>query len=309
MRQWAGPSPAHWIAAKSNQAIMSARVGARAVMQNLIGHLLLPTGISWEQSSDLWDYEEGLRISFPLDGEIDSRQAVRIVTNALQRDSVLWLRPGRDKWLVDVPQLRTWLDESGKGQKSDFLASCNWLQDSVAIKVDVERTSRDAFGKPDPYTYVRLEIRRGDYVLNSKSKIFLSHKGADKPIVRRFSTCLQALGFSPWLDEDDMPAGTELHRGIREGFKNSCAAVFFITPAFKDESYLKGEINYAIEEKTARSDKFAIITLAIADGSGNRGVVPDMLHSYVWKEPDSELQGLTEIVRALPIRLGPPDWK
>lgn len=30
---------------------------------------------------------------------------------------------------------------------------------------------------------------------------------------------------------------------------------------------------------------------------------------YVWKTPKTELQALTEIIRALPITLGKPDWK
>src|ERR1700726_142954 len=46
--------------------------------------------------------------------------------------------------------------------------------------------------------------------------IFLSHKGFDKPLVRRFRDTLRLLGFSPWLDEDRMVAGTNLERGILE---------------------------------------------------------------------------------------------
>jgi hypothetical protein len=77
----------------------------------------------------------------------------------------------------------------------------------------------------------------------------LSHKGADKPRVRRFAIVLKELGFDAWLDEDAMTAGTELHRGILQGFKDSCAAVFFITPNFKDESYLRSEVNYVCVAK------------------------------------------------------------
>jgi hypothetical protein len=43
---------------------------------------------------------------------------------------------------------------------------------------------------------------------------------------------LQELGFDSWLDEEAMSAGTELERGILRGFKDSCAALFFITPNF-----------------------------------------------------------------------------
>jgi hypothetical protein len=46
-----------------------------------------------------------------------------------------------------------------------------------------------------------------------------------------------------------MAAGVELDRGILQGFNDSCAAVFFVTPRFKDENYLATEVNYAMIEK------------------------------------------------------------
>jgi hypothetical protein len=139
-------------------------------------------------------------------------------------------------------------------------------------------------------------------------KIFLSHKGADKPLVREFKQTLAYLGFDPWLDEDAMTAGTELERGILQGFKDSCAAVFFVTPNFADEQFIATEINYAIQEKRAKQDRFAIITLVLSDGP-KKGVVPELLKQYVWKEPTSEVEALRELVRALPLRVGSPTWK
>ncbi|WP_210244296.1 toll/interleukin-1 receptor domain-containing protein, partial [Methylosinus sporium] len=108
-------------------------------------------------------------------------------------------------------------------------------------------------------------------------KIFLSHKGVDKAIVRDFKKTLDLLGFKPWLDEEAMPAGTPLQRGIRSGFSESCAAVFFVTPNFVDEKYLATEVDYAIEEKTKRGDQFAIITLVFGS-STVKGTVPELLH-------------------------------
>jgi hypothetical protein len=121
--------------------------------------------------------------------------------------------------------------------------------------------------------------------LERQQRIFLSHKGADKPLVRRFFGVLKAIGFDPWLDEDAMTAGVELERGILRGFKDSCAAVFVITPNYVDEGYLRTEMNYAVAEKRAKGDRFAIITIVFADKKGQKGAVPDLLKQYVWKEP------------------------
>lgn len=84
-------------------------------------------------------------------------------------------------------------------------------------------------------------------------RLFLSHKGADKALIREYKKTLEELGFGPWLDEDAMTAGVELERGILRGFEESCAAIFFVTPSYKDENYLATEIDYAIAEKRKKA--------------------------------------------------------
>ncbi|MEK3763267.1 toll/interleukin-1 receptor domain-containing protein [Paenibacillus sp. FSL P4-0338] len=139
-------------------------------------------------------------------------------------------------------------------------------------------------------------------------KVFLSHKGANKPLVRKYYHLLKELGFDPWIDEEDMPAGAQLMRSIRQGFKQSCAVVFFITPEFKDEKYLEKEINYAINEQLNRK-QFTIITLQFEDEQGNKGLIPEMLEDYVWKTPRTELEAFKEIIKSSPIKVGQTIWK
>ncbi len=149
-----------------------------------------------------------------------------------------------------------------------------------------------------------------EYVMGiKKMKVFLSHKGADKSLVRRYKKILDTLGFDVWLDEDSMPAGTALHRGILQGFKDSCAAIFFITPNYRDEGFLETEVNYAITEKMQKGNKFSIITLVFQDATGKTGEVPELLKTYVWKQPSSDLEALQEIIKALPVKLGEVRYK
>jgi len=136
-------------------------------------------------------------------------------------------------------------------------------------------------------------------------RIFLSHKSVDKPIVKRYYNALKELGFDPWLDEPDMPAGTNLERGIFAGFEKSCAAVFFITANFKDESFLAAEVDYSIAQKRKKGNKFAIITLRYTDASP----VPGLLTPYIYKNIENDLEGFYELVRALPVELGQTRWK
>lgn len=137
-------------------------------------------------------------------------------------------------------------------------------------------------------------------------KIFLSHKTEDKGMLRDFAKTLTALGFIPWLDEDAMSAGDNLERSVRKGFSESCAVVFFITDNFVDERYLASEVDYAIQEKRSRNDKFAIITLCFNGATKN---VPELLKTYVFKQPQTQLEAIREILRALPVRVGDVRWR
>jgi len=152
-------------------------------------------------------------------------------------------------------------------------------------------------------------LHKHEYAMGlTPMKIFLSHKGIDKETVRDFKKSLESLGFDPWIDEDAMHAGVELERGILQGFNDSCAAVFFVTPNFKDELFLGSEVNYAISEKRKKSDKFSIVTL-VFNQNGVSGEVPALLQPYVWKEPKTDLEALREIIKALPVKTGMVQWK
>lgn len=156
---------------------------------------------------------------------------------------------------------------------------------------------------------IAVLLRKHEYAMGVvPMRIFLSHKGADKPLVREFKSTLEMLGFSPWLDEDAMSAGAELERSILKGFEESCAAIFFVTPNYKDENFLASEVDYAIQEKRKKGDKFSIITLVYQEDDCT-GEVPALLHRYVWKQPKSDLESLKEILKALPIQTGDVYWK
>lgn len=136
------------------------------------------------------------------------------------------------------------------------------------------------------------------------ARIFLSHRSADKDLVRPYYDVLVEMGHQPWLDERDMPAGTTLHRGLTAGMDSSCAVVFFITRNFEDERWLGREIDQAIGRKVEQGDKFAVITLVFGDVE-----VPRPLRDYVWVNVRGEADALRQIIRALPIELGPPRWR
>ncbi len=148
-----------------------------------------------------------------------------------------------------------------------------------------------------------------DMTISEAKMVFLSHKGVNKDLVIDFKETLELLGYEPWLDEDAMPAGTRLERGLMQGMKDSCGVVFFITPEFKDEGYLATEIDYAMKEKRRKEGRFAIITLQFVGNDGKVSPIPELLQPYIWKKPKTDLEALREIIRALPVAPGTVDWR
>ena len=134
----------------------------------------------------------------------------------------------------------------------------------------------------------------------SYNRIFLSHRSVDKEMVREYRDTLESMGYRTWMDEYDLRAGDRLERSLQKGMAMSCAVVFFITPEFKDEEYLRLEIDQALRHYTARGDGFRIITLVFGEGDVE---VPEPLMTHLYKTPKTPLEGIRTIVRALPHHL------
>jgi len=217
-------------------------------------------------------------------------------------------------WRVDLEFLRSFFDER---HSVDWLGGEYDLEPDVDIEREDEAISAAGLEMEGVVrvprfrenTFVRFAITREGVLMSRHRKVFLSHKGKNKPDVREFAETLRALGFDPWLDEDAMPAGQELERALLKGMKESCAAVFFITPDFKDEKYLAAEINYAIAEARERPEQFRIIPLLFKDENGNQGDIPDLLKTYKCVEPSGDLDALRAILKALPLAVGPVEWR
>ncbi len=269
-------------------------------MKRLTG-LLIPGGdIQWQYlGDDPLRHEEGLALNFLVGNNISKDAALRILQKSLKHDKPELLSFKGGNWILKLDSIRDFIKE---------LHDIEWFEGNVAVEPEIEHEQEEVFGKLEYKTYVRFIATKGDMVQSRSKRIFLSHKGVDKSFVREFKDTLKLLGFTTWLDEDAMVAGDELDRALLQGFKDSCAAIFFITPSFKDENFLKMEINYAIAEKRAKKEKFAVIPL-VFQKDGKKGKVPDLLKQYVQKEPKNQLQAIIEIIRALPIEVGDIRWK
>lgn len=241
---------------------------------------------------------------------VKEKEAFKLIESSLARHSMNWLVRHKGQWVLKVDILR---------QEIKFFSDLAWLSGDIILMPEFEIIQSEPKIKISRVDHLSVEQKRTtrvsfvvneDYMSSLKpKKIFLSHKGSDKELVRKFSRVLKELGFDPWLDEDAMTAGTEIERGILKGFQDSCAAIFFISPAFKDERYIATEVDYAVAETRSKGTNFKIIPLVFENSDGQIGTVPSLLNRFRYVHPKSELDALFEIIRALPIEVGACEWK
>ncbi len=254
--------------------------------------------VSWHFRDNIkLDPEEGLTVVFDITSQKTKHATIRKLRERITSTNIDWLGFEDNNWILSLDKIRNYFSKE--------LKDLDWLKGEIVIEPEIETPV-----VIEPDTTVFTFIATKEYIVMSQpKKIFLSHKGIDKPYVREFKETLGFLGYTPWIDEEATVAGDEMERSLLQGFKESCAAVFFITPSFKDENFLATEINYAISEKRTKKDRFSIITLILSDKDGSKGNVPELLKQYVWKEPKNQLEALRDILRALPVEIGRVQWR
>ena len=259
----------------------------------LRGTATLDERLHWDFDRRLaWSNEEEafvLRLSHYEDFE--DERAHKEQAPRLQRNGVGWLVRRDKRWFLDLDAMRRFAP-----QVTDF----PWLHGVIEVAPKITRKDE---GKGRIFTFEITEEHMNE---TTPKRIFLSHKGVDKSVVRTYHRMLTELGFNPWLGEEAMIAGTNLERALLQGMKDSCAAIFFVTANYRDEGYLATEVDYAVAEKRRKDERFAIITLVLG---GGRIEIPGLLKTYVWKTPRYDFEALQEILKALPIRLPSPIWK
>jgi hypothetical protein len=270
-------------------------------MINLVFHF---TGNGIHAQAMAWGpyKEEKINISFPLSERKSPREAIKSLKEDLSINPIVWLHFTNKKWQINLSELKNFLELDKFRLENPEIPAFDFLEGTITIEPDIEDYKKSF--KEIIATKIMFSLTKESIMELRPQRIFLSHKGIDKPLIREYKYTLELLGFDTWLDEDALTAGTELERGILKGFKDSCAAIFFITHNYKDENYLATEIDYAIAEKRDKGERFSIITLVLND----EAKVPGLLSRYVWKTPASQLEAIREIIKALPIKLGIPGF-
>lgn len=162
---------------------------------------------------------------------------------------------------------------------------------------DTSKAKKEAAGFAVAQLMITWAQKRKHAMENSR--IFLSHKGANKPIIDKVDQALRLLGLKTWFDRDDLAAGDPLVRGVDSAFAECSAAVFFLSGQFADAGVIQREIDRAIHEQAMRADGFRVIPIVLAQHGGSDDRVPAPLNTLVWKTVD-DVDIVPTILKALP---------
>lgn len=260
------------------------------MFRRLVVYFMMGGQASYQDTSDIGSFgeSEAFEVYFNAFGYESDKRVLRSFRDCLVTAKIGWIYERSGAWVLDPAALRT--------EVPDFELP-EWLNRQTTVEVEVLRYEDEFGGQRRQKARVFLRIDEAD--MQKASRIFLSHKSVDKELVRKVATALDLTGLSPWLDERDMSAGAHLERSLAAAFRESFAAVFFVTSSYEDAGFLSTEVDYAIREKRARGE-FAIITVRISAPNEKPPEIPILLQSYVWKDARDGLEALIEILRAIP---------
>jgi hypothetical protein len=131
-------------------------------------------------------------------------------------------------------------------------------------------------------------------------QIFLSYKSNNKPMVEQFECALKSFGYKVWYDRNDVTTKQTIPNQIMNAIKNSSTVVVFATPDYRNDHYLKMELDFAVNQKIERED-FNIICLCFKK-KNVVGKAPDILlnQGYLALGPyDSDLKAFNELLKHL----------
>ena len=196
---------------------------------------------------------------------------------------------------VDISEVRTTKEMFQEMQFTEGFGAAGIFP--AGLYDDTSKAKKEAAGLAVAQLVITWAQKRRHVMENSR--IFLSHKGANKPLIDKVDQALWLLGLKTWFDRDDLAAGDPLVRGVDNAFAECAAAVFFLSGQFADAGVIKREIDRANHEQTMRADGFRIIPIVLAQHGGSDSIVPAPLKMLVWK-PVDDIEIVPTILKGLP---------
>jgi len=153
-------------------------------MHGLVGLRILGGKIVWQGLSDPFTYpdEDGVLLNFPVGNDVRRRSAFNIVEKLLAENEITWLVRADRQWQLNLDELKQFVIQQN-GAECQWNDAA-WMTGIISVEPDIETHPSDSHNGVRNEIIVQFLITREDIELAVNRRIFLSHKGTDKPIVR-----------------------------------------------------------------------------------------------------------------------------
>ncbi|MBV8897230.1 MAG: toll/interleukin-1 receptor domain-containing protein [Acidobacteriaceae bacterium] len=103
-------------------------------------------------------------------------------------------------------------------------------------------------------------------------RVFIAYARTDLEAAQQIAERLRAEGFDPWLDVEQLRAGTAWHEEVLLALQNSAAAVVLVSPGFTRKGFLQRELRTAMDTLAGRGRRSPVVPVIL-----NHADIPDEL--------------------------------
>ncbi len=151
--------------------------------------------------------------------------------------------PGRDDLSLEIVKCR-YLGIESEDQMASFDVVDALVNETELRRIVDSAASTESLLRYLEANVVHIVTRKIKYTqYRPQFRFFLSHKSKDKVFMRTFKDGLKFLGYETWLDEDDMPVGSNLQAALKTSI-DDCHCLI----AWLNDDYIAGAGDYCRAE-------------------------------------------------------------
>ena len=129
------------------------------------------------------------------------------------------------------------------------------------------------------------------------ARVFLSHAGPDKPVVRRIAAALRAAGHDPWLDEDDILVGESIPSAVERGLHEADFVVLCLSKAAAERGWVEAERDATMMQQF-RERKERILPVRLEEVTPP-GLVRPLAHVDLFPDEQSFHRGIARLTDSI----------
>jgi formylglycine-generating enzyme required for sulfatase activity len=129
------------------------------------------------------------------------------------------------------------------------------------------------------------------------ARIFLSHAGPDKPVVRRIAAALRAAGHDTWLDEDDILVGESIPAAVERGLGEADFVVLCLSKVAAERGLVEAERDATMMQQF-RERKERILPVRLEEVTPP-GLVRPLAHVDLFPDEQAFHRGIDRLTRSI----------